>query len=158
MFFKIFSNQIKSLGVENEKLQEEKLEAEKKYEELLSMLQTLKKEHDELIETNIKQTSEHNEALRAQKIRNETLSQCYKQQITELEEKHVKEMRELQKKLHKQSTDLSHKQPSQLINKPPAYLTTKSSITEDVDINFMKREDAEVILFYFLPSQRMNQF
>lgn len=115
-----------------EKVQEEKADVEAKSNELLEILETLRQEHDELLEGHLRQMSEQTEALRSQKIRNETLAQCYKQQINELEERCAKEVDDLKQKLNENNN-------KGLVKSPPAYVNVKN----DLDIQNMPREDGE---------------
>lgn len=63
--------------------------------ELLQLLEESRRQMDAITEDSRKQLQENNEALKMQRIQIDTLNNCYKSQIAELEEKHTNEVHTL---------------------------------------------------------------
>ncbi|XP_050307589.1 GRIP and coiled-coil domain-containing protein 2-like [Anthonomus grandis grandis] len=72
-----------------------------KCKDLETEVEELKSYNDQLAAKHQKELSEHIEAVRNLKVHADTLSQCYRQQISELEVQHNREIIELQSKLEK---------------------------------------------------------
>ncbi|PNF29357.1 hypothetical protein B7P43_G07815 [Cryptotermes secundus] len=93
------SSKLQSLMVENSALQEDQARVLQRYQELSDTVQDLRNQNSQL-HTQLQEAKiEHREALRSQKLQAETLNQCYKQQIEELEERLQKETSALKKQL-----------------------------------------------------------
>lgn len=89
------TSKLQTITSEYEIINTEKVKIVLKFEETEKLLIKEKENNKYLVERQHQLTTEHKEAFRAQKVHLDTLTQCYKQQITEQEERHVKEMTEL---------------------------------------------------------------
>ncbi|CAH0557109.1 unnamed protein product [Brassicogethes aeneus] len=88
----------------NEKILSDKEEVLKKFEESSAEVEDLKNQFAQLSNKHQKALNEHAETVRSLKVHAETLSQCYRQQISEQESRHNREIIELQSKLDKAPT------------------------------------------------------
>ncbi|XP_069676250.1 GRIP and coiled-coil domain-containing protein 2-like isoform X5 [Periplaneta americana] len=93
------SSKLQTLTVENNAVQEDRTRVLQRCQELVDTVQDLRNQNSQL-QTQLQETAiEHREALRSQKLQAETLNQCYKQQLEELEERLQKETAALKKQL-----------------------------------------------------------
>ncbi|KAF7281430.1 hypothetical protein GWI33_004758 [Rhynchophorus ferrugineus] len=92
---------LKSMESNNQELSSENDRLTKNCQELKQEVEDLKSNYDRLSEKYQKTVNEHNESVRNLKVHAETLSQCYRQQLTEQETRHNREIIELQTRIDK---------------------------------------------------------
>ncbi|XP_035894359.1 GRIP and coiled-coil domain-containing protein 2 [Anopheles stephensi] len=88
--------QITDLSRGNEELKHERDRTQNRCKELLNLLEESRLHNESLMEESRKLNQEHQEALKTQRIQNETLVQCYKKQLEEQQDAHAREMEQLQ--------------------------------------------------------------
>ncbi|XP_065164162.1 GRIP and coiled-coil domain-containing protein 2 [Atheta coriaria] len=120
---------LKTLETSNQKLQEEKNDLDVQQKEIQEDLSNAQVEIEKLNAKHLLTIQEHNETVRSLKLHTETLSQCYRQQISEQEVRHNREIIELQSKYDKNpppQTDI----PSLII---PTSIREEGEGSESVD-------------------------
>uniref|UniRef100_A0A182JIJ4 GRIP domain-containing protein n=1 Tax=Anopheles atroparvus TaxID=41427 RepID=A0A182JIJ4_ANOAO len=80
----------------NEELRSEKDRTQNRCKELLGLLEESRLQNESLLEESRKVNLEHQETLKTQRIQNETLVQCYKKQLDDVQKAHCLELEQLQ--------------------------------------------------------------
>ncbi|KDR17156.1 GRIP and coiled-coil domain-containing protein 2 [Zootermopsis nevadensis] len=108
------SSKLQTLSVENSAVQEDRARVLQRCQEMLDTVQDLRNQNAQLHAQLEDSTIAHREALRSQKLQADTLNQCYKQQLKELEEKLQMETSTLMKQLQNVKEQLhgTHKHSS----------------------------------------------
>lgn len=120
-----------------EELKGEKANLQDRYKKLLQLLEETRQQMETMQAENRKQTHEHHEALKTQRLQVDTLNNCFKAQIEELHKKHAEEIAELKSRVNETK-------PIDVLNNSfglarGAQLTTEQRI----DLLMMERQDGE---------------
>lgn len=128
-----------------EEITQDKERTEKRCKDLSQMLDALRQTVEKLEAENRTQSLNHQEALKQQRLQNETLNECYKKQFFELDQKHSAKLEELKRatsQLSKNSNDnrtiQGHEQPKVSVFK------NTTSDEQKIDWLLMERQEGEV--------------
>lgn len=130
------SEQQRRLESTIEELKGEKTNLQDRCKKLLQLLDETRQQIDTMQTENRKQTQEHHEALKMQRLQVDTLTNCFKNQIEELQNKHKEEITALKSTTVQKSTDASE---ATLSLAKGAQLTTEQRI----ELLMMERQDGE---------------
>lgn len=131
------SEQQRRLEITIEELKGEKINLQDRCKKLLQLLDETRQQIETMQTENRKQTQEHHEALKTQRLQVDTLSTCFKNQIEEMEMKHAEEIAILKSRtIEARSVDANE---SSLSLAKGAQLTTEQRI----ELIMMERQDGE---------------
>lgn len=130
------SEQQRRLETATEELKGEKLNLQERCKKLLQLLDETRQQIDTMQIENRKQTQEHHEALKMQRLQVDTLTTCFKNQIDEMEKRHQEEITALKSTSIQKTTDVSD---ATLSLAKGAQLTTEQRI----ELLMMERQDGE---------------
>lgn len=120
-----------------EELKGEKTNLQDRCKKLLQLLEETRQQIDTMNAENRKQTQEHHEALKTQRLQIDTLNNCFKGQIEEMHRKHAEEIAILKSRVN-ETKNIEVMDNSLSIAKG-AHLTTEQRI----DLLMMERQDGE---------------
>lgn len=140
----ICSKKYDNLNKEHMQVKEEKDKTVEHYNKLVAVVDEVRVRHDLLLEANQTLNIEHQEAIKAQKIQNETLIKCYKQQISELQEQNKKQLEDFRKQFE-QLKGLKKSTKDKHINELKQHEHLFATVQEEneVNISMMERGDGE---------------
>jgi GRIP and coiled-coil domain-containing protein 2 len=122
---------IEVAGKNLEELQSDKQRLQARCKELMELIEESRAQNEHLMEETKKQTRDYQDGLKSQRLQYETLNNCYKQQIKDLEDKHVKELENLSKRQITQAS--ADPTPSYPVN----------SDEHKINLILMEREEGE---------------
>nr|XP_040224325.2 GRIP and coiled-coil domain-containing protein 2-like isoform X1 [Anopheles coluzzii]XP_040224326.2 GRIP and coiled-coil domain-containing protein 2-like isoform X1 [Anopheles coluzzii]XP_049462261.1 GRIP and coiled-coil domain-containing protein 2-like isoform X1 [Anopheles coluzzii] len=153
------AKQVSDLSRNSDELKNERDRTQARCKELLALLEENRLHIDSLMEESRKQSSDHQEALKTQRIQSETLVQCYKKQLEEQQENHSRELQQLQQSLRSRpeatldslssvagrSTLLNNNNLQSPLLGPGGSGANRATFTDEQRINLllMEREDGE---------------
>lgn len=118
-------------------LKADKLRFQNRCKELLDLLDELRLQNEASIEEHRKLNIEYNESLKSQKLQNDTLNNCYKKQIEDIEEKCQKEIENLNTKL--KFFSLHKSEESSTVER--SHISTSEE--QKINLLLMEREECE---------------
>ncbi|XP_055381008.1 GRIP and coiled-coil domain-containing protein 2-like [Condylostylus longicornis] len=134
-------------------LKEEKEQVQNRAKEIMDLLEESREQYDLLLEENRKQSKDYQESLKAHRLQIETLTNCYKDQIVEIEQKHSSIISEITK--NNNAAPVSRIGP--FGSSGSGEQSQKSSDEQKVEMLLMEREDAEGSeASYTLPKRKIS--
>ncbi|KAL1386083.1 hypothetical protein pipiens_012867 [Culex pipiens pipiens] len=132
------SQQMAELTKSCEELRFDKTKLQSRSKELHDLLEESRLQHESLLEESRRVNLNHQEALKTQRLQNETLVNCYKKQLDELQEKHSLELSALQSRIGQTGRD--HPENN---NHIPSQHSSRISDEQKINLLLMEREEGE---------------
>ncbi|XP_039431092.1 GRIP and coiled-coil domain-containing protein 2 [Culex pipiens pallens] len=132
------SQQMAELTKSCEELRFDKTRLQSRSKELHDLLEESRLQHESLLEESRQMNLNHQEALKTQRLQNETLVNCYKKQLDELQEKHSLELSALQSRIGHTGRD--HPENN---NHIPSQHSSRISDEQKINLLLMEREEGE---------------
>lgn len=121
-----------------DELKGEKTNLQERSKKLLQLLDETRQQIESIQADNRQQTQEHHEALKMQRLQIDTLNNCFKNQIEEMQKKHSDEIAALKSNTATKSTDVAVADTNPSLARG-AQLTTEQRI----ELLMMERQDGE---------------
>lgn len=133
-----------------ENVQTENSDIRKRCTDLMELLESTQKSHDEALKNNHQQNIDLQEKLKTQNIQIETINSCFKSQISDMEERHKNEIEELKEQLSKKYIGEQKTESHRDLNKTRTCNNNREAIEQQqLSLLLMEREDAEVLKLLF---------
>ncbi|XP_055639389.1 GRIP and coiled-coil domain-containing protein 2 [Toxorhynchites rutilus septentrionalis] len=141
------THQLTELSKSYEGLKDDKTRLQKRCQDFQSLLEESRLQSESILEENRRININHQDALKTQRLQNETLINCYKKQIEELQEKHSTEIERLQSIVKQADRNVAEELRSNNQVGPVARTSNQMgqhiSDEQKISLLLMTREDGE---------------
>lgn len=120
-----------------EELKDDKNILQKRYKDSLELIEEIRLQNESLISELRKQSNEHQETLKTHRIQIDTINNCYKKQINELEEKSIKELENSRIFKNVEKSEIREEKNIPIVNRLPA------TDEQKIGLILTEREDGE---------------